>query len=172
LPPGGATRTPNNIKNGPPTNVKVTALHNAAGFGPVESVEYLLKAGAKVNARDTRNLSPLFFALATEYPSLKVVRTLIAAGADVNTADSSGDTPLDWAEKFGYPEIIAELKMAGAKRGVAYAAPKPPSTARVPPQEADASAAITSRWLQASSFTPRQQAFPSTKQQPRNNRLK
>ena len=133
LPPGAATRTTNNIKNGPPNNSKVTALHNAAAYGPVESVRYLLKAGAKVNARDSRNLSPLFFALATETPSIDIVRTLIGAGADVNVPDSSGDTPLDWAEKFGYPEIIAELKKAGAKQGVKYAAPKRPTGERPQP---------------------------------------
>jgi ankyrin repeat protein len=123
---GAATRTINNIKNGPPNNAKVTALHNAAAYGPVESVRHLLKAGARVNARDSRNLSPLFFALATEYPSKEIVRTLIGAGADVNAPDSNGETPLDWAEKFGYPDIIAELKKAGAKQGVKYAAPKHP----------------------------------------------
>jgi len=130
---GAATRTTNNIKNGPPNMARVTALHNAAAYGPVESVRHLLKAGAKVNARDSRNLSPLFFALATEYPSREIVRTLIEAGADVNAPDSSGDTPLDWAEKFGYPDIIAELKKAGAKQGVKYAAPKRPIEERPQP---------------------------------------
>jgi ankyrin repeat protein len=126
LPAGAATRTPNNIKNGPPNNSGVTSLHNAAAFGPVESVRLLLKAGAEVNARDSRNMSPLFFALASEHPAIEIVRVLISAGADVNTPDSSGDTPLDWAEKFGYPEIIAELKKAGAKPGRSYTAPKLP----------------------------------------------
>jgi ankyrin repeat protein len=101
---GAAVRTVNNIKNGPTNNSNVTALHNAAAFGPVKSVRYLLAAGANVNARDSRNLVPLSFALAGEYPSLEIVRTLIRAGADVNIADSSGDTPLDWAGKFGYPD--------------------------------------------------------------------
>ncbi len=123
LPATAARRTTNNIRNGPPNNSKVTALHNAAAFGPVESVRYLVKAGANVNARDSRNLSPLFFALATEYPSLEIVRSLIGAGADVKAPDSSGDTPLDWADKFGYPEIIAELRKAGADHGVKYVAP-------------------------------------------------
>ncbi len=131
LPPGAASRTTNNIKNGPPNNSKVTALHNAAAFGPVESVRELLNAGANVNAQDSRKLPPLSFALATEYPSLDIVRALIGAGADVNLADSNGDTPLDWAEKFGYPEIVAELRKAGAKRGRTYHPPQPPVQASV-----------------------------------------
>jgi ankyrin repeat protein len=124
--PAGAAalRTTNNIKNGPPNRSKVTALHNASAYGPLESVRHLLKAGADVNARDSRGLGALSIALATEYPSAGIVRTLIEAGADVNAADKNGDTPLDWAEKFGFPEVIALLRKAGAKPGVAYAPPK------------------------------------------------
>jgi ankyrin repeat protein len=130
LPQGAAQRTPNNVKNGPGNNSKVTALHYAAAFGPVESVRYLLEAGAEINARDSRSLTPLSFALATEYPSLDIVRTLLRAGADVNVADINGDTPLDWAEKFGYPEIIAELKKAGAKNGHKHQPPQNPTHER------------------------------------------
>ena len=93
LPQEAALRTTNNIKNRPPNNSKVTALHNAAAFGPVESVRELLNAGANVNAQDSRKLAPLSFALATEYPSLDIVRALIRAGADVNLADNNGDIP-------------------------------------------------------------------------------
>ena len=148
LPPGAASRTLNNIKNGPPNNSGVTALHNAAGYGPVESVRYLLDAGAKVSAQDSRKLAPLSFALASEYPSIGIIRALIHAGADVNLVDSSGDTPLDWAEKFGYPDIIAELKKAGAKQGTKYAAPQLP--VHEPPQPAVA-LGRTLKLLEASS---------------------
>ncbi len=87
----------------------------------------LLKAGANVNARDSRSLTPLFFALATEYPSTEMVQTLLQAGADVNARDNTSETPLDWAEKFGNPQVIALLKNSGAKKGVIYQAPKLPS---------------------------------------------
>lgn len=134
LPPAGsAPLTANIIKNGPPSNSGVTALHNAAAFGPVESVRCLLKAGANVNARDGRRLVPLSFAVATEYPSLSIVRTLIRAGADIDAPDNFGDTPLDWAEKFGNPQVIAELKQAGAKNGKKYEAPHPPHQATLEP---------------------------------------
>ena len=116
-------------RHGPTNRTMVTALHDAAAFGPVEMVRDLLKAGANVHARDSRGLTPLFFALATEYPSPEMVSTLLHAGADVNARDTTGETPLDWAEKFGYPEVIAVLKKSGAKSGVRYEAPKmPPRT--------------------------------------------
>jgi ankyrin repeat protein len=111
-------------KHGPPTGRGVTPLHYAAAFGPLESVQMLLKAGANVNVQDDRRLAPLSFAVATEYPSLSIVRALIGAGAEVNTPDNFGDTPLDWAEKFGNPQIIAELKRAGAKNGKKYESPR------------------------------------------------
>jgi len=150
LPRELALRTTNNIKNGPPNNSKVTALHNAAAFGPVESVRELLNAGANVNAQDSRKLAPLSFALATEYPSLDIVRALIRAGADVNLADNNGDTPLDWAEKFGYPEIIAELRKADAKRGRTY---NPPQAPAQPPAKPAAALERTLKLLETTATT-------------------
>jgi hypothetical protein len=128
--PGILPPTANMERNGLPNNVEVSPLHVAAAFGPVESVQVLLKAGAKVDAADSRGLTPLGFALASETPSLPVVRALLKAGASVNAADINGETPLDWASKFGYPEILTELKKAGAKSGVAYQYPKFPDVAR------------------------------------------
>jgi len=137
-------------KHGPLSSVQVTPLHTAAGFGPAETVRDLLNAGGKVDARDSRNLTPLHHALASEYPSIETVRTLLQAGADVNALDNNGETPLDWAEKFGYPQVIAELKKAGAKRGVPYQAPKRPDIERP-----DATIALTRsiKLLETSSAT-------------------
>ncbi|MGH9630070.1 MAG: ankyrin repeat domain-containing protein [Bryobacteraceae bacterium] len=44
--------------------VGFSALNLAAWAGDVEIMRLLLAKGADVNARDSRNLSPLFFALA------------------------------------------------------------------------------------------------------------
>jgi FOG: Ankyrin repeat len=123
-------------RNGPTNRARITALHNAAAFGPVEIVQELLKAGAKVNARDSRGLTPLVFALAADNPSVEIVQALLQAGADANARDTSGETPLDWAEKFGYPDVIAALNKSAAKRSVTYTAPKRPEGARPKPEEA------------------------------------
>jgi ankyrin repeat protein len=127
--PGSLPLTTNMKRNGLPNAVEVSPLHNAAAFGPVESVQRLLKAGAKVNAADSRGLTPLAFAVASETPSVEIVRALLHAGASVDKADNNGETPLDWAAKFGFPDILAELRKAGAKPGLAY---RPPTFPDVP----------------------------------------
>lgn len=122
-----------NVRHGPIAMTKMTPLHRAAAFGPVEMVRDLLKAGADASASDSRGLTPLIFAVATEYPDPAIVRALLQAGADPNARDNTGETALDWAEKFGYPEVIAALKKAGAQCGVAYQSPKPPGAPRPQP---------------------------------------
>jgi ankyrin repeat protein len=117
----------NTVRNGPIAMTNLTALHRAAAFGPTEAVADLLAAGANVNARDGRLLTPLHFAVATEYPNPNIVRMLIKAGADVNARDDARETPLDWAGKFGYPEVIAILKKADAQGGVPYEPPARPA---------------------------------------------
>ena len=131
-----ATTSYNTVRNGPITMVKLTALHHAASAAQTEMVRDLLAAGADVNARDIRGYTALTFAVSCERQSADMVRALLKAGADVNSRNEAGETALDWAEKFGYPEVLAVLREAGAKRGVAYAAPKPPEGAR--PQTAEA----------------------------------
>jgi ankyrin repeat protein/cytochrome c551/c552 len=128
----------NTVRHGPIAMIKLTPLHRAAAFGPVEMVRDLLKAGAEVNCRDSRGLTPLMFSVATEYQSPEIVKALLQAGADVNARDNTGETALDWAQKFGYPEAIAALRKAGAKPGVVYTAPKQPDTMRP-----EAAAALT-----------------------------
>jgi ankyrin repeat protein len=120
-----STSSPTN-RNGTIALVKLTALHRAAAFGPVEMVRELLKAGANVNARDSRSLTALIFAVATEYTDPQIVEALLQAGADVNARDNSGETPLDWAEKFGNPKVIHLLRVAGAKQNIPYTPPKRP----------------------------------------------
>lgn len=123
----------NTQRNGALSRFGITALHNAAAFGPTEMVRDLLKAGATVNAPDNRGLTPLHFAIASDAPSVEIVRVLLQAGANVNARDTSGETPLDWAEKFAYPDMLAVLKTAGAKHGVPFEAPKLPDAERPQP---------------------------------------
>ena len=115
------------VRNGQIAQLKLVALDRAANLGPIEMVRDLLKAGANVNAQDSRKFTPLMFAVCVENQNAEIVRALIAARADVNLRSATGETALDWAEKFGYPEVIAALRQAGATRGIDYQAPKRPA---------------------------------------------
>ena len=138
----------NNVRNGPIAMIRLTPLHRAAAFGPLEMVSSLLQAGADVNARDSRALTPLMFAVATDFPSPQIVRALIQAGANVNLRDNTGETALDWAAKFGYPDVLAILKKAGAEPGASYV---PPQLPRAPRPEASVALARSMQLLQKSS---------------------
>jgi len=69
------------VKNGPIQIGRVTPLHNAAGQASAEAVEALLKAGANVEAKDVRNVTPLVWAVATDHANPSVVRMLLSHGA-------------------------------------------------------------------------------------------
>lgn len=125
------------VRHGQVEKLQLTALHYAAIFGPVAVVRDLLKAGAKVNAKDSRGFAALTFAVAADHANPESVRALIEAGADPNASAKTGETPLDWAGKFGDPEIIAALRNAGGRHGIAYHPPAPPKGER-----ADAAAAL------------------------------
>ncbi len=114
------------VKNGPIALTHMTALMMAAPYGDEDSIECLLKAGARVNERDSRGMTPLMFSIATDHAHLSTVRELIKAGADVQAKDQNGDSVLDWANKYGQPEVIAMLRAAGAVGKDLSAAPLPP----------------------------------------------
>ena len=66
------------------------AIILAAKFADAEIVELLLDKGAKVEARDDRGRTALFFADVGS----KVFAGLVAAGADINAKDNEGNTIL------------------------------------------------------------------------------
>jgi hypothetical protein len=131
-----ANTSNNVVRTGPVAMIRLRPLHRAAAFGPVEMVRDLIQAGADVNARDSRSVTPLMFAVATEYQTPRMVAALLQAGADVNARDNTGETALDWAEKFAYPEVLSALRKAGAEHGVKYKAPARPAAPRPGPAEA------------------------------------
>src|SRR5262245_1816339 len=74
-----------------------TALHHAAGFGPLDNLPLLISRGAGVNAKNRRSSTPLHWAIHDEAK----VRLLLSKGADVNTRQAQGRTPLFLAAMLG-----------------------------------------------------------------------
>ena len=69
-----------------------TALIEAAVWGKVNVVEYLLDNGAKVNISD--NLGTTALMRAATWADLEVVKLLVHKGADVNARCKNGRSPL------------------------------------------------------------------------------
>ncbi|UCE48728.1 MAG: ankyrin repeat domain-containing protein [Phycisphaerales bacterium] len=119
----------------------VTLLHVAADAGSKGMVELLIAKGADVNARDTDDGTPLWYAkdkghtdivqllikhgARSETPvgalldaardgNIKQVRSLVERGADTNVRDYRGRTPLHLAAARGYTDIAELLVKGGA----------------------------------------------------------
>ncbi len=82
-----------------------TLLHHAAGFGTLETMTWLLDAGADVNAKNRRGSTPLHWAIHDEAK----VRLLLARGAAVNAKQVEGRTPLYLAASLGNGHGILRL---------------------------------------------------------------
>ena len=76
----------------------------AAERNDVESVTQLLRAGAGVEARDSRGRTSLM--AATYHNHVEVARLLIQAGSDVNAQDAMHNSPLLFAGASGYLDIL------------------------------------------------------------------
>jgi len=82
-------------------------LHNATIARDSTRIEYLLKRGAKINARDTDNQTPLMVAIKTN--DLSVINGLLEYGADPNLQDSDGWTAAMHAVRSNEPKIFRLL---------------------------------------------------------------
>ena len=107
-------------KSGPLALNKFTPLLLAMPHAPAEVVQALIDAGADVNVKDSRNMTPLMFAVATNHQNPAVIRLLLERGADVAAQSNVGETAADWARKVGAPAGIQLLK---ATRSPETAAP-------------------------------------------------
>ena len=105
---------PARAKNGMLALGTFTPLLLAAPASSPELVKTLLDAGADVNVKDLRGMTPLMLAVATDHASADAVRLLMDKGANVNASSAEGETALDWARKFGDAPIVSMLKQAGA----------------------------------------------------------
>jgi len=93
-----------------------TPLHEAAMYGRVEAVRFLLAHKARLESRTESDRTPL--ATAARFGYAEVVRELLRAGADPSPADREGKTPLHLAADSDRPEsstIVSLLLEHGAK---------------------------------------------------------
>ena len=92
----------------------LSPLGEAAGYGNIATVQWLLSHNAKVDGKDTDLLSPLMCAVMKGYTD--IVKLLIEYKANVNRMHlRSGLLPLDYAKSRGFKEIEQLLKSKGAK---------------------------------------------------------
>jgi ankyrin repeat protein len=92
---------------------RITPLMFAAAYGPIDAVKALLDAGADVNAKDIRGMTPLMFAVSSEVQDPVLVKLLLTRGARMDERSAAGETALDWARKFGRRPVIALLAGGG-----------------------------------------------------------
>lgn len=96
-----------NVKNGPVAVGNLTALHFAVANGSAEAVKLLLDAGAPVDPRDVRGMTPLMVAVSTDRPNVDIVRMLSAKGADASIRSNIGESTVGWARKFNNPAVLS-----------------------------------------------------------------
>ena len=85
-----------------------TPLHCASTWGDAEAADFLIKAGASVNARGEYNRTPIYSAISGS--SLKTLKVLIDAGAEVSVVDSDGIRPLEYARSLSRSEKFQRVK--------------------------------------------------------------
>lgn len=85
-------------------------LFDAAESGDTETVQALVKAGAKIETRGKKKMTPLF--VATQNRHTKTVQALLEAGADPEARNKYEKTPLDIAIAQKYEEIALLLGKA------------------------------------------------------------
>ncbi|XP_066146505.1 poly [ADP-ribose] polymerase tankyrase isoform X2 [Euwallacea fornicatus] len=104
--------TPTTVNARDTAGRKSTPLHFAAGYGRRDVVEFLLSAGASIQARDDGGLHPLHNACS--FGHADVVRLLLEAGASTNTRDNWNYTPLHEAAIKGKIDVCIALLQHGA----------------------------------------------------------
>jgi hypothetical protein len=98
------------------SRMSTTALMFAAQDGHAGIVNDLLKAGAKLEARDNDGDTALMYAAIDN--RVDVINILLNAGADVNARNNKGDTPLLAAVRRDRTETVRLLLAAGADASV------------------------------------------------------
>lgn len=97
----------------------VNTSHSKYGWTPLmqtfsqKNAELLIKSGAKVNAKDKQNMTPLIHGALNG--ATGKCRVLLENGAKMEEKDRNGKTALMWAAERGYAEICVLLIEKGAK---------------------------------------------------------
>lgn len=86
----------------------------ACFFGHIDSAEYLVKAGAPINAQSRNGLKAAPIQSAAAGRHHKIVKMLLDHGADPNIREQGGYTPLHAAAQNGDEEMIRILLYGGA----------------------------------------------------------
>jgi ankyrin repeat protein len=120
------------VKNGPVVFGTLTALHLAVADASPTVVKLLLDAGATVNRRDARGMTPLMWAVGSDRPEPQIVRMLLEHGADASIASKAGETVAHWAHKYNNPSVMPVLKLASTPVDTNVAAPSPAGVASGP----------------------------------------
>jgi len=84
-----------------------TALHEAAVYGNIQFIEFLISHGASINATSSSEATPLH--LASQYGQEAAVDILVKHGANVELKMEKGATPLHVACGFGHIGTIKVL---------------------------------------------------------------
>ena len=90
-----------------------TALHWATFHDDKDTVNLLLRAGAKANAVNRYGVPPL--AAACTNGNAVIVRQMLTAGADTNAELKGGETMLMLAARAGHVDTVKALLASGAK---------------------------------------------------------
>ena len=93
-------------------NAKSSLLHYASIFGHLESVKYLIKKGANINAKNLQGTTPLHKAVF--YKRNETAKYLIDQGAKINDQDSYKQTALHIAVEVEDLAMIKYLLDQGA----------------------------------------------------------
>ena len=124
-----SAKDPVSVLHGPIDLGYYTPLMLGSLYGPPSIVDSLLRAGARVDAKDIRGRTALHYAVSTEAQNANIVQSLLNAGSDPGVKDFSGQTPLDWAVKYGWPEVLRKFSASDLKTGADV-----PITTRAPGQ--------------------------------------
>ncbi|XP_062571972.1 putative ankyrin repeat protein RF_0381 isoform X1 [Saccostrea cucullata] len=102
-----------------PESSKTSPLHMAAEKWDPILCELLINAGAHVNAKDSKNSTPLITAVSQIRLNPGVVKVLVEAGADANGVNANGRTPLHITVSRNDDLSVVHLLKGGANPNVA-----------------------------------------------------